>query len=288
MDYRKNLKRKDRGLTEEEKEKLSEEEQKQKKKELTQKRNAYQNSSRVWSISKSTVSTILTGAFKKAGLEEKDRRTGRSKIHTHSTRKYFRTNCQLSEDVRNYLLGHSSELDKSYLRLKESGIDPAEECLDNMRNLMFFEPKAVLTEQMKKEQRETRLEDLKLIAEAVGVSDTKIEAMQDKVVKLQKLRDVGFDTDEALPKDVGVVNERYDMAREQFDFTQLEVDFPVDVDEDIFEWWKDAIRKLVTKESQRKEEPEQKVVKEEKVEEYLNEGWKFVNKLNDSECVVEK
>ncbi|KXA91979.1 hypothetical protein AKJ64_04290 [candidate division MSBL1 archaeon SCGC-AAA259E17] len=78
------------------------------------------------------------------------------------------------------------------------------------------------------------------------------------------------------------------MARERFDFTQLEVEFPVDVDEDIFNWWKDAIRKLVTKESQGKEETEQKVVKEEEVEEYLNKGWKSVNKLNNHECVVEK
>ncbi|KXA91978.1 hypothetical protein AKJ64_04285 [candidate division MSBL1 archaeon SCGC-AAA259E17] len=60
--------------------------------------------------------------------------------------------------------------------------------MDNVRNLMFFEPEAALTEQMKKEQRETRLEDLKLIAEAVGVPDAKIEAMQDKAVKLQMRR----------------------------------------------------------------------------------------------------
>ncbi|KXA91441.1 hypothetical protein AKJ41_00675 [candidate division MSBL1 archaeon SCGC-AAA259O05] len=56
------------------------------------------------------------------------------------------------------------------------------------------------------------------------------------------------------------------MVREQFNFSQLEVEFPVDVDEDIFEWWKEAIRKLVTKESQQKEETEQKVVKEEEVQ----------------------
>lgn len=62
----------------------------------------------------------------------------------------------------------------------------------------------------------------------------------------------------------------------------------IDVHKDIFNWWKDAIRKLVTKENRGEEEPEQKAVEEEKVEEHLNEGWKFVNKLNDSECVVEK
>jgi len=105
---------------------------------------------------------------------------------------------------------------------------------------------------VKKRTRISQFGDLRLIAESTGLSEQKIEALERKARRLQKLREAVFDTDEALPEGVGVVNEYYQGAKEQHNFSQLEVDFPVDIDEDVFNWREDAIRRLMTKKKSRK------------------------------------
>lgn len=70
----------------------------------------------VWDINDSTVWLMLLKALKKAGLDEKDTKTGRYKIHVHSCRKFFRSNCGLDEDLVHALMGHYGYLDRSYLR----------------------------------------------------------------------------------------------------------------------------------------------------------------------------
>jgi len=70
----------------------------------------------VWDMKVPTARGILIRALRKSMLDEKDRNTGRYKIHIHSTRKFFRSNCGLNDALVHSLMGHSGYLDQSYLR----------------------------------------------------------------------------------------------------------------------------------------------------------------------------
>lgn len=71
---------------------------------------------RVWDITPQTAEAMLWEALRKAGLDERDKRTKRRKIHVHSTRKFFRSNCGLPDALVHALMGHEGYLDQSYLR----------------------------------------------------------------------------------------------------------------------------------------------------------------------------
>jgi len=72
---------------------------------------------KIWDFASSTARRVLATALKKAGLNTRDRSTGRYEIHVHSTRKFFRSNCGLDDGLVHALMGHEGYLDDSYLRL---------------------------------------------------------------------------------------------------------------------------------------------------------------------------
>ena len=64
-------------------------------------------------------------ALQKAGLDERDPRTGRRLLHIHSLRKFFRSEIGLDIDLTHALMGHSEYLDDSYVRLNLQEISEA-------------------------------------------------------------------------------------------------------------------------------------------------------------------
>ncbi|MBS3815416.1 MAG: site-specific integrase [Hadesarchaea archaeon] len=95
----------------------------------------YDRTSRVFPFTQQTAREMLYNALDRAGLDSRDRSTGRREIHTHSTRKFFRSNCRLGEALTHAIMGHQEYLDSSYLR-----IDPdraAREFKKNMNNLQI-------------------------------------------------------------------------------------------------------------------------------------------------------
>ena len=118
---------------------------------------------RVWNINKQTASSMLWMALKRAGLDERDPNSGRRKIHIHSTRKFFRSNCGLNDALTHALMGHEGYLDRSYLRT-----DPQK---------AGEEYKAIAMPRLTIFERHTtdKLEILKLVAKSLGVPDELIE-----------------------------------------------------------------------------------------------------------------
>lgn len=97
----------------------------------------YDSTEKVFPFTPQTARETLYNALDKAGLDKRDRTSGRREIHTHSTRKFFRSHCGLDEALTHAIMGHREYLDRSYLR-----IDPdraAREFKENMHNLKLFE-----------------------------------------------------------------------------------------------------------------------------------------------------
>ncbi len=98
---------------------------------------SYDETDKVFPFTQQTARKMLYSALERAGLDERDRSTGRRKIHTHSTRKFFRSNCMLGESLTHAIMGHREYLDRSYLRIDPSRA--AREFKDNVDNLEIFE-----------------------------------------------------------------------------------------------------------------------------------------------------
>lgn len=110
---------------------------------------SYSETNRVFPFTSQNAREMLYNALDRAGLDYRDRNTGRREIHTHSTRKFFRSNCKLGEALTHAIMGHRKYLDRSYLR-----VDPdraAQEFKDNMNNLRIFgkEDKDKVSEKLK-------------------------------------------------------------------------------------------------------------------------------------------
>ena len=125
---------------------------------------SYENSSEVFPFSSQNARQMLYNALDRAGLDERDRNTGRRKIHTHSTRKFFRSNCRLGEALTHAIMGHRKYLDQSYLRM-----DPdraAREFKENMKNLELFG-----SNENEKVSKKLKVNTLKSLLEESGVLD---------------------------------------------------------------------------------------------------------------------
>lgn len=83
----------------------------------------------IFPITYATVQGRFQRITKNAGLYEEDTSTGRSRIHLHGFRKYFRTHLPRgastgdATDITEALMGHSGYLTSSYLRLTDEDIE---------------------------------------------------------------------------------------------------------------------------------------------------------------------
>ncbi|KXB04911.1 hypothetical protein AKJ50_01910 [candidate division MSBL1 archaeon SCGC-AAA382A13] len=131
---------------------------------------SYDETSKVFPFTQQTARKMLYSASERAGLDMKDRNTGRREIHTHSTRKFFRSNCGLGEALTHAIMGHREYLDQSYLR-----VDPdraAKEFKKNMGNLKIFE-----SEENEEITTKLKVRALKTMLEEKGVSNEEMDEL---------------------------------------------------------------------------------------------------------------
>lgn len=131
---------------------------------------SYDETDKVFPFSNQNARQILYSALERAGLDSRDRNTGRREIHTHSTRKFFRSNCRLGEALTHAIMGHREYLDQSYLR-----VDPdraAREFQKNMDNLKIFEG-----EERNETSKEMKVKALKSILEERGISEDDLDEL---------------------------------------------------------------------------------------------------------------
>ncbi len=125
---------------------------------------SYDETEEVFPFSAQNARQMLYSALERAGLDSRDRNTGRRKIHTHSTRKFFRSNCRLGEALTHAIMGHREYLDQSYLR-----VDPQQQKKKkkkSMDNLKLFE-----SEKKEEISNELKASALKSILEERGISE---------------------------------------------------------------------------------------------------------------------
>jgi len=137
---------------------------------------------RVWDFSDRTVRETLYNALEKTGLNERDPITGRYRLHVHSTRKFFRTNCGLDDALTHALMGHSGYLDSAYFRkLLESPDEVAAEYgRVAMPRLTIFERTAV-----------DKVEMIKAFAKSLGVDLSKIARIMEEDPTLTEEEAIG-------------------------------------------------------------------------------------------------
>lgn len=143
----------------------------------------YYSGDLVFPFGHSTASFIWYNSLSKAGLDERDPRTGRRCLHIHSMRKFFRTQIGLDTDITHALLGHSEYLDDAYVRLNQKEI--SESYKEAMHRVSVY---TVEDQELRKET----VEQLKKIVELENKlqaksSETKeiysVLSQQDSVIK---------------------------------------------------------------------------------------------------------
>ncbi|KXB06314.1 hypothetical protein AKJ52_02335 [candidate division MSBL1 archaeon SCGC-AAA382C18] len=229
----------------------------------------YDNTDKIFPFTKENAAEILENALKNANLDMRDNKTGRRKIHTHSTRKFFRSNCGLGDALTHAIMGHSEYLDNSYLR-----VDPdkaGKKFAKNMENLQVLE----IQETSEGRLRETEINTLKASLKASGVSQDRIDEAFKNWAKTNEILDEMEIEDQVLmglTSSPGVSGSPID----KIDLGTLSYD--------AFEDLKEKLLGLTSE----KRESKQKVIQEEELEKYLDNGWKYVDQNNGGKVIVEK
>jgi len=91
---------------------------------------------RVFSWGLFTARDMWNRAVAKAGIDFRDKRTGRRIYHLHSLRKFFRTKIGLDLDITHALMGHVEYLDDAYVRQDKEEI--AQSYLEAMPNVSVY------------------------------------------------------------------------------------------------------------------------------------------------------
>lgn len=128
---------------------------------------------RVFSWGLFTARDMWNRAIAKAGIDIKDKRTGRRIYHLHSLRKFFRTKIGLDLDVTHALMGHVEYLDEAYLRQDQDKI--AQAYLEAMSSVSVY---AIENTELKQETQTLKGEVQKL-------RDNEI-SKDEKIVELEK------------------------------------------------------------------------------------------------------
>ncbi|KXA95693.1 hypothetical protein AKJ65_01005 [candidate division MSBL1 archaeon SCGC-AAA259E19] len=223
---------------------------------------------RIFPFTRPNATKILKNAQEKAGVEEKDNKTGRRRIHIHSTRKFFRSNCGLEDALTHSIMGHREYLDRSYLRVNPDRA--GKEFAKNMENLQVLEVGKTSETRL----RETEISMLKASLIATGVSEGKIDEAIDKWIDTYEVLSELDSADEV--KAELLKSSKPSKALESIDLGMLSLD--------AFQNLKEELLNLASEKS----ESRQKVIEEDKLEEHLNKGWKYVDQNNNGKVIVEK
>ncbi|KXA97504.1 hypothetical protein AKJ39_03245 [candidate division MSBL1 archaeon SCGC-AAA259J03] len=215
---------------------------------------------RLFPITRSTAARILHNAIDKSDLDiGRDEETEIHEIHTHSTRKFFRSKCGLDDALTHALLGHKGYLDRSYLR-----VDPdraAEEFKEIEDNLTILEPENARAE---RRARESAIGTLEATLKVKGIKESEIE---------EAIHESEVDLGEVLSQAETDGSAAGNTLLDCLDFGTMS--------EGDFQEVKQALMKLL-------ERGEQKVIDEAELEDHINDGWRFVDSVGESKAVVER
>ncbi len=130
-----------------------------------------------------TIESRFDGLRKKAGLVRRDRVTGRSEIHLHGFRKYFRTLMNQSphpekETYIKRIIGHESSINQAYLHISEAAIF---EWFRANQHLVWIFKEPPINE---RELRELQAENVELKTNFRGV-ERDIQGLFDTIDRLQ-------------------------------------------------------------------------------------------------------
>lgn len=222
----------------------------------------------IFPFTRPNATRMLNTAQKKAGVKEKDNKTGRRRIHIHSTRKFFRSNCGLEDALTHSIMGHRKYLDPSYLRVNPDRA--GKEFAKNMDNLQVLEVGKTSETRL----RETEINTLKASLRATGVSEKKIDRAFNKWMNATEVLSELSTSDDVKAELLKSI--KPSKVLNNIDLGMLSLD--------AFQNLKERLLALATE----KEESEQKVIQEEELEKYLDNGWKYVAQNNGGEVIVEK
>ncbi|KXA94102.1 hypothetical protein AKJ36_03455, partial [candidate division MSBL1 archaeon SCGC-AAA259I07] len=219
----------------------------------------YDKTDKIFPFTRENATQILETALNNANMDVRDNKTGRNKIHIHSTRKFFRSNCGLEDALTHAIMGHREYLDGSYLR-----VDPdraAEEFAANMDNLQVMENRSTTEARL----RETQIETLKAAIKAQGISEEKINRAMDDWAAAERVR--GEMPDEEV---MGILRSPPYQGVDLGEINREE-----------FEELKEKLLELVS-------EPEdtQRLIDQNNLENYLDSGWRYVDQ-NGTKVIVE-
>ncbi len=209
---------------------------------------------KIWPMERRNAGEMWRNALKKAGLDQKDPTTKIRIFHLHTLRKFFRSKLQADRDIVEVLMGHEGYLDGAYRRI------PEEELATAYKNAM--NSVTIFREESGGFRREANRVSLNTIID---------------VLKAQ-----GVPSEEIAQ---AVVGSGYDMRLENGEKFE---GFKNPLDDSVAKKIRQGLLILVKGSRQAHDCPQQKVVGLGSVEEYLSDGWLYVNSLGDGRAVVER
>lgn len=207
--------------------------------------------SRIWNISDGNARYVWDHAVEQAGLDKRDSKTGRRVLHLHSLRKFFRSNIDLPVDIVHALMGHKGYLDRAYVRM---GVPKLAKMYSGAmaRVSVYSAPQSRRSE----------------VQRFVAMSGVSIEEL------IHTLQEMMYASGEGSGGGVSL--------REPID-----ADYVYSLtDEEIGELIRRTLNRGVPSEGR----PQQKVVAEDDLEQYLQDGWRYISSLNNGshKCIVQK
>lgn len=130
---------------------------------------------RVFSWGLFTARDMWNRAVAKAGIDFRDKRTGRRIYHLHSLRKFFRTKIGLDLDVTHALMGHVEYLDDAYVRQDQDEI--AQAYLEAMPNVLVY---SIENTELKRETMKLK-EELQTLKTNEKSKDKKIAELEQQL-----------------------------------------------------------------------------------------------------------
>ena len=145
-------------------------------------RDVERDTDRIFPVTYGAVRDKFNRVLEKAGLDECDPSTGRTVLHLHGLRKYFRTRLPMGGaqiDVVEELMGHEGYLAGSYLRLTEADLEAAYRQAEH--ELWVYKTKPINEEELKQLEQENRQlrDEITDIRRQVAATRALVESTED-------------------------------------------------------------------------------------------------------------
>ena len=140
----------------------------------------------IFPVTYNPVQKAFVRAVEKAGLGERDGSTSqrRYRIHIHSLRKYFSTELDCKEVIKDALMGHTDNLQKAYKRYTQKKIENF--YLNGCYSLLIYEDGNVKKEisELKDNSRESRL-DIDILQQKLIKKDKENKEMEKRLIETE-------------------------------------------------------------------------------------------------------